>query len=266
MIRSHKFTGKTETTVRYCEEEKNLKPGARYGPIIRDIYIVECCTSGYGTVVINGKEFAVTPGSCYVLFPGDTVIHTADRKEPRKGFWCAIDGLSVGKYFALAGIRSDAPFAPPALFEELSLQMRRMVEIWKTDSAATAPLVTACIYNFFGILLRGKSAPGGGEEWVERAIGLMESRFHEPLTVAEVAAEIGLERAYFSTLFKEKTGSSPHRFLTGLRIRKACELFPSGMSVTEIALSVGLDPRNFSRLFKKETGKTPLEYKSKLPR
>lgn len=261
MIRTHQFSGKTEASVCYCEEERNLAPGARFGPVIRDIYIIECCTEGYGSVVINGKEFAVTPGSCYVLFPGDTVIHTADRREPRRGIWCSIDGLCVGRYFALAGIDSENPFAPRELFEELSSWVRRMIDLWKTDSAATAPLLTSCVYGFFGALLRAKPAPGGGEEWVERAVGLMESRYHEALNVNLVAAEIGLERAYFSTLFKEKMGISPHRYLTSLRIRKACELLSGNFTIGEAALSVGMDPRNFSRIFKKETGKTPLEYK-----
>ncbi|MBR7165342.1 MAG: AraC family transcriptional regulator [Clostridia bacterium] len=257
-----RYAGKEALTVCYCEEEMNLKPGARFGPVIRDIYIIECCTEGFGSVIINGREFPVGPGSCYVLLPGDTVIHTADTKCPRKGIWCSVDGLELGRLLAQAGITSSAPFAPPELFHELCAWVKRMVGVWRSDSAGAPLTLTSCIYGFFGTLLRSRQSPATGEEWVERALGLMESRYHERLNVEEIAGEIGLERAYFSTLFKEKTGMSPHRYLTSLRVRKACGLLSDpDQSVSQVAELVGLDPRNFARIFKNETGKTPLAYR-----
>jgi AraC-like DNA-binding protein len=255
------FKGREEPAVLYCEEENHLAPGASFGPVIRDIFIVECCREGYGSVVINGKEFPVTPGSCYILLPGDSVVHKADTKNPRKGIWCSIDGLAVGRYLAMAGISAENPFAPPERFSALCGWIEKMIDIFRQDSAGSRLLLTSCVYGFLGELLGDKSAHGSGEEWVDRALGLMESRYHEPLSVSAIADQIGLERAYFSTLFKEKTGLSPHRYLTELRIRKACGLLKnSECTVAQAASSVGLDSRNFARLFKTVTGKTPLAY------
>jgi len=254
---------KTEDlSVLYCEEEKNLAPGACYGPVVRDIYIIECCEAGFGSVTINGKEFCVTPRSCYVILPGDSVIHKAAEENPRRGFWCAVDGFALRRYFSKSGISSDQPFAPPELYDELSLHLRRMTELWRSDSAGTALLLTACIYGFLGTLLSATS-PGPGEEaWLGKALGLMESRYHEPLSVSEIAKEVGLERGYFSTIFKEKTGFGPHHYLTKLRVQKAALLLGEhSLSVAEVAVAVGLDARNFSRIFKKEMGKSPLRYR-----
>jgi len=90
----------------------------------------------------------------------------------------------------------------------------------------------------------------------------MEADYPEPLSVEDLSRTLGLERTYFSSLFKEKTGYSPYRYLTALRIKKACLLLAeTDFSVAEVAELVGLDARNFARLFKKEIGKTPLEYK-----
>ena len=193
MIRKRYRTGKEEPTVFYCEEENDLAPGARYGPVVRDIFIIECCTGGYGSVIVNGREFAVTPGSCYVLLPGDTVIHTANRKNPRRGLWCGVDGLSVGRYLAMAGITSEKPFAPPEKFEALAAWLRRMIGVFRRDGAGTNLLLTSYVYGFLGTLLEDVKSPGAGEEWVDRALGLMESRYHEPLSVAALAGQIGLE-------------------------------------------------------------------------
>ena len=96
---------------------------------------------------------------------------------------------------------------------------------------------------------------------IEMAIGLMETKYPVHLSVDDIADEIGLERSYFSVLFKEKTSVSPHKYLTSLRIRKACDLIEKEKcSISEAATLTGLDPCNFARIFKREMGKSPLKY------
>ena len=117
-----------------------------------------------------------------------------------------------------------------------------------------------CIYNILGALLRETNL-SNKNSWIQKAIGIMETRYHEDITIEDIARETGLDRTYFSTLFKEKTGFTPHNYLTQLRIKKASTLLLiNNSTVAEIASSVGLDPQNFSRFFKKETGKTPKQY------
>ena len=114
-----------------------------------------------------------------------------------------------------------------------------------------------------GAMLRGKST-SKGDDLVKKAVGLMESNYHEALSMDSLAANVGLERSYFSVLFKEKTGMSPYQYLTALRIRKARILLrETDTGVARIAEAVGMDPRNFARLFKEETDETPLQYRQK---
>ncbi len=247
-------------TVLYCEKEYNLSPGERYGPIIRNVYIIECCVEGYGSVIINENEFPVAPGDCYILFPGDTVVHTADSAEPRKGYWCAIDGLDLGFIFKEAGISSVTPFAPKELFAELCGCIKKMVAEWGNEDAGKSFRETSFVYEFLGILMKNKKA-AVYDDRIERAIGLMESKYHENLSVDRIAREVGLERSYFSVLFKEKTTVSPYQYLTSLRIYKACNLIEKEhCSIREAAIATGFDPCNFARIFKRIIGKTPAEY------
>ncbi len=253
-----------EPSLCYCDRDINLTPGACYGPVIRDIYIIECCTAGYGSVIINGVEFSVKPGDCYILLPGDTIIHTADFKEPRSGVWCAADGLQIGRCLARAGITSAQPYAPAAVFEEITAQLEELIAMKGEQDPGAELRRTACIYRILGALLRN-SAKNDTDSLIQKAIDMMEARFDQPLPVETLAASVGLERCYFSTLFKEQTGLSPHRYLNSLRIRKACTLLKqSDCSIASAAETVGLDPQNFARLFKQELGITPLKYK-KIP-
>ena len=252
-----------EPTVYLCAQDtrQSVPPGSHYGPVVRNIYTLECNVSGYGTVTINHKTFDVKPGDFYFLLPGQTVTFTADRHDPRMALYCTAGGLRMGQLLAEAGITDDAPFAPPELFEPLHAVMQKLHALGKEYDPGTQLRRTACLYEILGILCAGRGV-SAIDNFAEQAVGLMETTYHTGVTVADIAAEMGFDRSYFSTLFKRRTGSTPHAYLTSLRISKARRLLADpDRTVAEVAESVGLDPRNFARLFKKETDMTPAECK-----
>ena len=250
-----------EPSVCHCGVDDNLKGGEKYGPVIRDIFIVECCTGGAGSVIIEGKEFMLKKGDCFFLFPKDTVIHTADFKIPRTGVWCAIDGLGVGEILKKAGVSSACPFAPKESFEEIKNILYDIYDMRNEKDSGADLRRTALVYSILGALMKHTTVLPDKNMWVKKAIGIMETDYHEDITVKDIAESIGLDRSYFSTLFKMQTGRTPYAYFTSLRIKKACTLMrQNGVCVSEAAQSVGLDPVNFSRIFKRETGRTPKEY------
>ena len=251
-----------DISIIYAEHEK-VKAGRRFGPVIRSVYILECCTGGAGSVIINGKEFPVSAGQCYMLLPGDTVIHTSDTQSPREGYWCALDGISIKGHVEYAGITSQSPFIAPSLFGPIRDLMERLTQIWPCRDAGAPLRQTACAYGLLGLMLQNKPATQR-DSLIDMAIGLMQTNYPNPLTVATIAAQVGLERSYFSEQFKKKTGLSPYQYLTQLRIQKACQLLSQGHSITDTSYLVGLEPHNFGRVFKKEVGIAPRNYVSKL--
>jgi len=244
--------------------DKDLQPGTIFGPIVRSAYIFDCCTSGYGSVIINGREFPVSPGDFYILFPGDTIIHTASHKDPRSGVWCSLDGVSLNRIFTSCGITSSNPFAPKEMFPALRHAMECLYEI-RNDSDPGAELRrTAFLYSILGELARAGQKSDNSVP-IRRAIGIMENHYNTNLDIEGIADSVGLARSYFSTLFKRVTGMSPYSYLTKLRIERFCMLIKDeSISIANAAEYVGLDPQNFSRIFRRETGKTPLEYKRSL--
>ncbi len=249
-------------TVAYCGRDENLEPGVTFGPVIRDVYVFECCFSGYGGVIINGKKHTVGPGDVYFLMPGDLIMHTADRKEPRTGVYCCVDGLQVGRALSEAGISTENPFAPPHVFDAVYREIEEIVSLANDDSIGAEFRRTACIYRIFAALHKDRKK-NDGYSLVTKAIGMMETQYETHLTVDSLAAAVGLDRSYFSTLFKKRTGYAPHEYLNMLRIKKACTLIKVyDYPISQAAEKVGLDTANFARTFKKITGKTPREYKN----
>ena len=250
-----------EPVVYISGNEDKTAPGSRCGPIIRDVFIIECCTEGYGSVYINGTEFPIFPRCAYVLMPGDIVTHTASCENPRRGYSCSLDGLQLSAAFKKAGIDSKKPYFPEAIFEEIEEHLKALYETRNEKDEGASFRQASHVYAILGAMLR-ETKNTDSYIWIDKAKNFMETYYQNIKSIDDVAAEVGLDRSYFSTLFKKKMGATPHSYLTSLRIKKASALIcESDYSMAEIAESVGIDFINFSRIFKREVGLTPTEYK-----
>ena len=248
-------------TVRFCEYEET-KPGEKFGPVVRRDYIIECNLSGYGSVVINGITFPVRPGDCYVLLPGDTVTHMTDAKQPRVGYWCVVKGLSLGRYFRCAGITSQKPFAAAEACEEIRYWMQEMVRVGNCADTAADLFQTACVYGILSALYK-TVALTEIDILIDKAIGIIETNYPDPINVTYLASRSGFSRTYFSEVFKKKTGTTPLAYLATVRLEKAALLLTgnTNYTVAQVAEAVGIDAKNFSRLFRKKFGISPLQYR-----
>ena len=113
------------------------------------------------------------------------------------------------------------------------------------------------------------SAPNetGEPPWLRRALELLRARFTEPLTVAEVAAEVGVHPVHLSRTFRNRYRQTMGTALNQLRIQDAARKLQNGegKNLTEVALAVGFfDQAHFCRVFKQHTGVTPGEFRSML--
>jgi AraC family transcriptional regulator len=99
---------------------------------------------------------------------------------------------------------------------------------------------------------------------VERAIDTMWIKYHEPLSLADMADIAILSKYYFSRIFRSLTGTSPGRFLTVIRLAKAKELLlATTLSVTEVSYMVGYNSLGtFTSRFTRSVGLSPARYRA----
>lgn len=106
-------------------------------------------------------------------------------------------------------------------------------------------------------------APSKNNELVKKAISYIYKHFNTPLTLEETAASVHLHPSYFSSLFKQSTGSSFKEYLNMVRIEESKRLLTNtDFSIINIAIAVGFDDQSyFSKVFKKYTGLTPRQFR-----
>jgi AraC-like DNA-binding protein len=83
-----------------------------------------------------------------------------------------------------------------------------------------------------------------------------------PLTVEEVASEIGVSRFHLIRVFEAMFGATPHQFRTEVRLERARDLLARDHSVTDVCFELGFaSPASFSRLFARHVGVAPSAYR-----
>lgn len=85
----------------------------------------------------------------------------------------------------------------------------------------------------------------------------------QPLTAADVAAELGMSESRFSRFFRRATGNTFTDFVNHVRINQACQLLMnSDQYITNICYAVGFNNvANFNRRFLEIKGTTPSEFR-----
>lgn len=98
---------------------------------------------------------------------------------------------------------------------------------------------------------------------VTEAKKYINANFTKPLTLEMVSEIVGFSTAYFSTMFKAKTGESFTEYVFRKRMEEAKrQLRDTSCTVAEICENVGyMDIKHFNKGFKKSTGLKPKEYR-----
>ncbi|WP_189412050.1 AraC family transcriptional regulator [Neogemmobacter tilapiae] len=105
---------------------------------------------------------------------------------------------------------------------------------------------------------------GGLSGWQMRRItDFMQANLHRRVSVAELAAQIGLSESWFARAFKQGRGETPHNWQQSLRIDAAKALLGGqDHGLAEIAAATGFaDQAHMTRAFRGVTGTTPAAWR-----
>lgn len=109
-----------------------------------------------------------------------------------------------------------------------------------------------------------QGAEGDGElDQINRIVDRITGQLTEPVSLAALAADLGMSESRFSRFFRRATGNSFTDFVNMVRINSACRLLmQTDHFVTDICYQVGFNNvANFNRRFLELKGVTPSEFR-----
>lgn len=106
--------------------------------------------------------------------------------------------------------------------------------------------------------------PGRADAPIQKVVLLIQRRYWDRLSLAQLAREAGMSKYRLSHRFTEVMGVSFREYLLRVRLERAKDLLAAGhTSITEVAQAVGFgDLPRFDKLFRRNTGVTPSAYRS----
>ncbi len=231
-----------------CEK---CEPHHSYGPAVRMYWLLHYVVSGKGRYSVGGDEYTLSEGDAFLIKPGEITVYTADENEPWHYIWVAFEG-DIKKLKELPYVIRD---------ERLRDIMTRIHEYDGYDKNSDLYSV-AQIWNVIWCLC-GDSLDSSEASYSSVAVNMIKKQYMKDISVQSLADTLGLERSYFSNIFRRDTGKSPGQFILDYRMEKAVELLKcEKYSVSVIAASVGYsDPFSFSRSFKNYFGVPPQKFK-----
>lgn len=151
------------------------------------------------------------------------------------------------------------------LVHQIGLSLKAILE---RDSSASQlyaeSLSTALIvhvlehYSTRRPLLR-EYANGLSQYQLRSVVDYIDAHLDQNLSLSELSAIVKMSPHYFSQLFKQATGVTPHQFVIRARVERAKELLKNGkLPIAEVAKQVGfVDQSHLHRHCKKLLGITP---------
>jgi AraC family transcriptional regulator len=159
-------------------------------------------------------------------------------------------------------LKAEIPLSRPARFNGgrvgwLGSQLSK--EIRRSDTAAGLAIEGMILEILSEIARREDSCDKGGKpQWLLRARDLISDRFMEPITLAEIAEEIGVHPAHLASTYRRHFGMTVGEQIRRRRIEVAKHrLENSSTPISEIALECGFsDQSHFGKVYRQLTGAT----------
>ena len=241
---------------------------------VRDGYHLHVILSGEGTIDVERVKKNLRAGQMFLIKPGERLMYYPSRENPWTYCWMAFNGAKAGEFILKAG------FAQGVNSVDCHIDTGHFFKL--CDKTLNVPELNyglalkrwGFLLEFLGYavesyekdLSHGQRRDGQiifqKEDYVRQSMSYMNNNYVN-CSVASVARYLGIDRSYFSAVFRELQGITPSEYLLQIRMKESSHMLQNlQMPIQDIARYVGYDDAlTFSKAFKRFFGISPKRYR-----
>jgi AraC family transcriptional regulator, transcriptional activator of pobA len=251
-------------------------------------FLVLCLAhrAGGGSIVIDGRSWTVTDGDLFVISAGQVVSFPGLRHDFVRDGWAVYfpaDVIRPGGSGAYSSWRAHPllfPFAGGAgraqrlripaaerdawvaRFEALDAELRGRRDGHAEAALAHLTLLLVAVARLPAVVadeLRSQQEP-----LLAAVFDVIERRYAEPISLADVAAELALTTGHLTTVVRRKTGRTVQQWLNERRMQQARVLLTdTDLTVAAISHRVGYrDVSYFIKRFRADHDMSPARWRA----
>ena len=211
---------------------------------------------GEGIFEFSDATYTLEKGNIVFFRKGCPVIY-----RPKKNHfitaWVAFDGKLAGELLEYYRAYDYSILKSESVWHI-------MQGIYKLASAGASPDVLSTrvyelIVTYFNELNKTNV-----NDLLEKAKVYIDNNFAQNISIADIAAAVGVSESLLFKLFREKEKSTPVDYLRNIRIENAKRMLieDDGLKILDIAVRCGFsESAYFCSVFRKHTGMTPRSYR-----
>jgi AraC-like DNA-binding protein len=210
-------------------------------------------------------EARLKEGDFFLLFPGEW--HSYHPTGPRgwKKYWIGFRGHNIDDRVRAGFLSPTKPIYHVGFSDDIVHLYRDALQAAQAEEASSQQVMAGIVNHLIGLMyskernIELKARHQGHVDLINRARLRIREELESPLTIQQVAEDLGMSYSNFRKLFKEHTGLSPATYQQDLRLQRAKELLSTTtLSIKEIAYRLDFEsPDYFSSKFKIKTGRKP---------
>lgn len=233
----------------------------RFGPSVRNQYIIHYVLSGKGT--FNGNT--VEKGQGFLIVPGMHQEYYPDKKEPWSFLWIISEDPHMKYFFNCHNANEKTGIFLFHNFYKLDPIVQRLLSSSNSFSSSTQ-LAELFLHIFHAcVATEAKPQSSATRLYFEFSVNYIKTNLHLPISVDDICHAIGITQPYLYRIFKQAAGCSPKQYISACKLTEAKSLLvQTDLSISQIAASVGFENvMDFSKFFSKQTNISPTGYRNR---
>jgi len=230
------------------------------------LYIIEGEGEFHST---NMPDAKLREGDFFLLFPGEWHSYCPNPERGWKKYWIGFKGRNMDDRVRAGFLSPQKPIYHVGFWDDIVQAYKSAYQIAVGEPAYFQQQLAGYVNLLIGMMYSKErdaqlSRNQSNVDMINRARLRIREHLESPLTIQQVAEDMGVSYSNFRKLFKEFTGMSPATYQQDLKLQRAKELLSStDMSIKEIAYRLNFEsPDYFSSKFKIKTGRRPSELRN----